>query len=319
MLDTFDAIGVVGQGFVGGSITGGMKEHMIVETYDKYVKEKSTCDSLEELCSKTSIIFVCLPTPMRKSGECDVSIIDGVVGEINEFSRGNLVVIKSTIPIGTSRKFSEKYGNINVVFNPEFLREKSALEDFQNQNRIILGGENKYTTTVAMMYMKVFQPPEVKYVHTTYEVAEMTKYMTNCFLATVGSFANEMYDIAQGLGVDYADVVECVRYDDRIEKAPIIVPGHDGSRGWGGHCFPKDLNALKYAANTNDIDTKVLDVVWEKNLEVRENRDWEQMKGRAVSDEASEDLEYFKRNLFKSIKLPEKYWINNGGSDDDKE
>lgn len=231
-----DVIGIVGQGFVGGSINEGMKEHYTIETYDKFVKSKSTCNSIAELTDKCIIMFVCLPTPMKKTGECDTSIIENVLDEIDECGNGNLVIIKSTIPVGTSRRFSEKYRNISIVFNPEFLREKTAVEDFKNQNRIILGGDRDDTMKVAMMYMTIFQPPEVKYMHVSYEVAEMTKYVTNCLLATIGSFANEMYDIAQEFDVDYNNVVECVRYDERMAKAPIVVPGHDGDRGWGGHC-----------------------------------------------------------------------------------
>ena len=214
-----DVIGIVGQGFVGGSINEGMKEHYTIETYDKFVKSKSTCNSIAELTDKCIIMFVCLPTPMKKTGECDTSIIENVLDEIDECGNGNLVIIKSTIPVGTSRRFSEKYRNISIVFNPEFLREKTAVEDFKNQNRIILGGDRDDTMKVAMMYMTIFQPPEVKYMHVSYEVAEMTKYVTNCLLATIGSFANEMYDIAQEFDVDYNNVVECVRYDERMAKA----------------------------------------------------------------------------------------------------
>ena len=307
-----DVIGVVGQGFVGGSITGGMKEHFVVETYDKYVEEKSTCSSLGELCGKSEIIFVCLPTPMRKSGECDVSIIDGVLSEINQLNLGNLVVIKSTVPVGTSRKFSEKYPNINVVFNPEFLREKTALEDFQNQNRIILGGDNKHTMIVAMMYVKVFQPPDVKYVHTTYEVAEMTKYMTNTFLSTVISYANEIYDICDALGIDYEEVRKCAVYDERLAKAPLMVPGPDDKmRFFGGHCFPKDLNALMFLARSLGVRHDILKASWDECLDGREVRDWEQMKGRAVSenDYNESDLEYLRNNLSNPSSLPKDLYI----------
>lgn len=302
-------IGIVGQGFVGGSINEGLKDYLQVETYDKYIKSKSTCNSLKSLVEKSGLIFVCLPTPMKKTGECDVSIIDGVLSEINDMNLERIVIIKSTVPPGMTRNFAEKYSNIRIVFNPEFLKEKTAVEDFKNQNRIILGGDVKYTSIVAMMYMQIFQPPEVKYIHTSYEVAEMTKYMTNTFLSTVISYANEIYGICEGLGIDYDEVRQCSIYDERLAKAPLIVPcGND--MGWGGHCFPKDLNSLMFVARGLGIDIDVLEASWKTNLRVRENKDWEQMKGRAVAieDELS-DLEYFRKNLFKSLNIPEKYLV----------
>jgi UDP-glucose 6-dehydrogenase len=287
-----ETIGIVGQGFVGGAIREGLKDYYNIATYDKFVREKSTCSTLSELTDKAIILFACLPTPMKKTGECDISIIDEVLGEINDCANGNLVVIKSTIPPGTSRMFTEKYKNISVVFNPEFLREKTANEDFINQNRIVLGGDRKDTMAVAMMYMKMFEPPAVKYLHTTYEVAEMTKYMTNTFLSTVISYANEIYDICEKLDINYDEVKQCAQYDERLKLAPLTVPGHDGDRFFGGHCFPKDLNCLMYVARELGVRHDILKSSWDECLATRGNKDWEQMVGRAVSEESETELEF---------------------------
>ena len=112
----------------------------------------------------------------------------------------------------------------------------------------------------------------------------MFSYFTNCFLATKVSFANEMKQICDGVGIDYDKVVEYALYDDRLGKSHFSVPGPDGNPGFGGHCFPKDLNAIRYLAESLGISPTVLNATWDKNLEVRseEERDWLRMKGRAI-------------------------------------
>jgi UDPglucose 6-dehydrogenase len=115
----------------------------------------------------------------------------------------------------------------------------------------------------------------------------MVKYFINCFLATKVSFANEVKQVCDSMDIDYDKVVEYALYDDRIGRSHLSSPGPDGSCGFGGHCFPKDINALMFLARENDVDPAVLKAVWKKNLEVREarHRDWEKMPGRAVSED----------------------------------
>jgi len=112
----------------------------------------------------------------------------------------------------------------------------------------------------------------------------MVKYMTNTFLATKVSFANEMYMICDKLDIDYDKVVEYSTYDERLGKSHWAVPGPDGKFGFGGSCFPKDINALLEVANKFKIDVFTLDGAWETNLQVRPEKDWEELKGRAVSE-----------------------------------
>ena len=111
---------------------------------------------------------------------------------------------------------------------------------------------------------------------------EMVKYLTNSFLATKVSFANEIYQVCEKLNIDYDKVVEYATLDDRLGKSHWNVPGPDGDFGFGGHCLPKDLSALIYLAMNLDTETNVLNAVEETNDVVRTNRDWENMKGRAV-------------------------------------
>ena len=273
-------IGIIGQGFVGTAVREGVKNFFNIETFD--INKESTCTSTKEVCDKSDITFVCLPTPMKKDGSCYTGIVEKVLSEINDINKCNVIVVKSTIPPGTTSKWNKMFNNINVVFNPEFLTEANAINDFKNQNRIIIGGPKKSASKVRRLFVKAF--PKVKIIKTDSTYAEMVKYVTNCFLATKVSFANEMYQICENLNIDYDKVVEYVKYDERIGNTHLNVPGPDGDFGFGGHCFPKDLNALINLAEKQGLglDINVLKATLETNNKVRTNRDWEQQKGRAV-------------------------------------
>ena len=270
-------IGIIGQGFVGNAIYQKFKEHYEVLTYDlDETKCNSTFDELEFKCRT---IFLCLPTPMNQDGSCNVSILENVLAELNQ--RGfHEVVVKSTIPPGTTQRWNEKYQDLNIVFNPEFLTERNAVDDFNNQNRIILGGPRPATTKLRQIYSKVF--PQAHIIKTDSTHAEMVKYLTNSFLSTKVSFANEIYQVCEKLKIDYDKVVEYATLDDRLGKSHWQVPGHDGDFGFGGHCFPKDLASLLYLTDELQTINNVLHATQDTNDEVRKNRDWEQMKGRAV-------------------------------------
>lgn len=312
-------IAVIGQGFVGGSLTTVFAERGFkVYVYDKAGKVATGGDgrfapidfpgidgptptqifaaAVGALKDFSGVFFVCLPTPMFEDGEADLSIVENTLKELSEVKGERIAVIKSTVPPGSVEKWNKKFAHtgLRVVFNPEFLTEANALEDMRNQNRIILGGPRPHINKVKLIFQTAF--PKVPLIKTSSTTAEMVKYVTNCFLAAKVSFANEMFQVCEaldksGLDIDYDKVVEYARFDERLGHSHWAVPGpvptHDGRyvKGFGGHCFPKDLNALKKVADQLGVDTKVLDAVWEKNLEVRpsEDRDWEKMQGRAVS------------------------------------
>jgi len=277
-------IGIVGQGYVGTAIKVGFEPHYdYIHTYDKYDLAKSSLPNIKDLVDKCDVIFVCVPTPMRKDGTCYTGIVEEVIKEIDYNVDVNkdkpIVVIKSTIPPGTTDKFNKSYSNVIVIFNPEFLTEENFLEDFKNQKRIILGGQRNGTNTLRQIYSKVF--PHATIVKTGSKTAEMVKYFINNFLATKVSFANEMYKVCEQVDIDYDKVVEYATYDERLGKSHWAVPGPDGDLGFGGHCLPKDLSAI-----INQFETYgLLEAVENVNDQVRDNRDWEEMKGRAIIDE----------------------------------
>ena len=280
-------IGIVGQGFVGTAINYGLKNFYKIYTYDI---DKAKCNStLSEIVKNCDIIFQCLPTPMKKTGECDLSIVRKSLVNINHISKrlskakNPIVIIKSTVPPGTTENLNKENNNLEVIFSPEFLTEANSIDDFKNQTRIIIGGPRPATTIVKTMYRRAF--PHIPIVKTGYRTSEMVKYFLNNFLTTKVLFANEMYQICQKLNIDYDKVTEYSLYDNRLGSSHLAVPGPDGDFGVGGHCLPKDLAAMRYLAKNLEIDTTILDAVEKKNNVIRNNRDWEEMPGRAISDE----------------------------------
>jgi UDPglucose 6-dehydrogenase len=302
-------IAVIGQGFVGGSLTTVFAERGFkVWTFDKIGKVAEGGDpgnfygrrpeSIAEFChaiedgSQSGIYFVCVPTPMFEDGSADLSIIESVLKELASAdgmpSQHRVAVIKSTVPPGSTERWNKTFAStaLRVIFNPEFLTEANALNDMREQNRIVLGGPRPHINRVKQVFQTAF--PKVPLIKTSSTTAEMVKYVTNCFLATKVALANEMAQVCealdhQGLDIDYDKVVEYAKRDLRLGDSHWSVPGPDGYRGYGGHCLPKDLNSLMFLSKELGIDPKVMKAGWEKNLEVREHRDWEDMIGRAVS------------------------------------
>ena len=271
-------IGVIGQGFVGTAVNEGLKPFFKIETFD--INKDSTCSSVIELSEKSDVIFVCLPTPMKIDGSCYLDIVEDTLLGLDIIKECKTIVVKSTIPPGTTEKWNKKFNYIQVVFNPEFLTEANSIEDYKNQNRIIIGGPRPATTKVKRIFAKAF--PKVPIIKTGPTTAEMVKYFANCFLATKVSFANEMYQICESLDIDYDKVVEYVKYDERIGNTHLNVPGPDGDFGYGGHCFPKDIGALISLAHDLNVRPRMLTATECKNNDVRTNRDWEKQEGRAV-------------------------------------
>jgi|TARA_B110000438_G_scaffold132806_1_gene128806 nucleotide sugar dehydrogenase len=275
-------IGIIGQGFVGNAIYQKFKNYYDVYTYDLQAKLcNSTLEIINENCN---IIFVCLPTPMDKDGRCHIGIVEEALSDLEILASidqsEKIVIIKSTIPPGTTKGWDKCFTFLDIVFSPEFLTEANAVSDFDNQTRIILGGNKIPTTKLKPLFAKVF--PKATIIKTDSTYAEMVKYVTNSFLATKVSFANEMYEICKGLNVDYDKVVEYACYDERLGKSHWAVPGPDGNFGYGGHCFPKDVQALINVAKDLKINPRMLEATNEKNFDTRIDRDWESMKGRAV-------------------------------------
>ena len=285
-------IGVVGRGFVGSAVQFGFSPQVgcdaEVRVYD--IDPSKSTHTLEETVNESDFVFLSVPTPSNGDGSINIDILDNALNNINEVSeRQNAILVRSTVIPGTTQKFQMKYTDLNLLFNPEYLTERSAKFDFINQSRFIIGsGEatisKMYSENLADLFRDRFGE-STSILETNYETAEMIKYMNNCFFVTKVSFMNEMYKVAEKSNVDWKQAVSGFVTDSRIGHTHLDVPGPDGKFGFGGSCFPKDIRAMIKHADGIGVDVNILKAAWKTNLQVRPEKDWEQLKGRAVVDE----------------------------------
>ena len=272
-----DKLGIIGNGFVGNAINQGMKNHFEILIHDK--NEQISNNSMEEVC-EADMIFICVPTPMTEQGEFDLSIIKDVVRQI---VAPKILIVKSTITPEYAKVMVEQFPWHSFVFNPEFLSERTAVEDFQNPSRIVIGGNHKDSLEkVEKMYRVVFPSRLIEIIKTDTKTACFIKYFSNCFFAAKVSLMNEFRQIADASGVDWNTALSGLLTSGWVNPMHTLVPGPDGDYGFGGKCFPKDINAfIKYSEKLN-VDSRLLRSAWEKNLEVRKNKNWLRIAG-AVS------------------------------------
>ena len=279
-------IGVVGNGFVGGAVRNGFSSNVgcdaEVKVYDKN-PTKST-HSLLEVVNDSDFVFISVPTPSFEDGKINLQILDDCLRDISSMStkQDTIFLIRSTIVPGTTRKLQNKYNTLNLVFNPEFLTERSANFDFINQSRFIVGGSIKNVEKVSSLFRWRFGET-VSIIETDYESAEMVKYMTNTFLATKISFLNDMKILSEAVDAEWYDVLEGFIRDGRVGHTHLNVPGHDGKFGFGGSCFPKDIQAIINFADDLGLSLDTLKGAWKTNLKVRPEKDWEKLEGRAIT------------------------------------
>ena len=240
--------GIVGLGYVGGTIHRAYKKHKIdVNTFDINKDLQPTHSQLSDFVRDSDIVYIAVPTPQSKDGSCDTSIVEGVIKQISAFeSYSPIIVIKSTVSIGSTNKLQEKYPQCPILFSPEFLREATADQDFANQPMMLVGYTDKsYRWAEQIMLEQQRITTSIGYMKCVPSTtAEMYKYVANAFLATKVSFANEMYDTATYNEVDWSSVANLLKQDVRLGETHWDVPGPDGLYGYGGNCFPKDVNAL---------------------------------------------------------------------------
>lgn len=268
-------VGVIGNGFVGESQAFAFSSTSEVRIFD--IDPAKSTHTLEEV-HECDYVFVCVPTPMRRDGSQDLSYVERV---FEQATQGPIYIIKSTVLPGTTNRLVEKYPNIYITFNPEFLTERSAKIDVLTQSRIVIGGNPNFTQAVAKLYKNRFTGRHI--IETDATTAELVKYMANTFLATKVSIMNEFKLLADTLGVNWEDALEGFAGDPRIGQSHIQVPGPDGRLGYGGTCFPKDVNALLTLAEQVKVPLLTIEAGWRTNLNVRPEQDWNNDKGRAVS------------------------------------
>ena len=221
----------------------------------------SFSSSLSQSVNNADIIFITVGTPTKRiENEADLSYVWNAAEEIsNNINKYCIVVTKSTVPVGTTReikniiskKINEK--NFDVVSNPEFLREGSAINDFMRPDRVIIGCENKKSEDIMKELYRPLYLIETPIISTTIESSEVIKYASNSFLATKISFINQVADLCEKVGADVQDVAKGMGIDKRIGNKFL----HAGP-GYGGSCFPKDVKAFIKTAEKNDINFSIL-------------------------------------------------------------
>jgi len=268
-------VGIIGSGFVGGSIAKGMQFHHEVRVYDI---DKNKCTHSFEDTVNTDFVFICVPTPMKsvEGSEANLSILYSFFDRLsneNLVKKNTVYIVKSTIPIGTIESLINKYGISNIVHSPEFLTARTAAVDFITPSRNIVGGEDEESV---IKVKKLFENrfPGVPCYTMPSKEAEMVKYMCNCFYATKVMFFNEMFLFAEKLNLSWEDVMTGIMSSGWVTHMHNQVPGHDGKLGFGGTCFPKDINAMISVMEKHGIEPHVLKGVWKQNLNVRPEMDW---------------------------------------------
>jgi len=247
-------LGIVGHGFVGKATDWGFNRRV-----SKFIVDPLLDTNIEDLKEfEPEIVFICVPTPMNNDGSQDSSIIENVIKELVLYCPNAIKVVKSTVLptlLDELHKFDSK-----LVYNPEFLREKHANLDFVNSEMIIFGGDRNISTQVANAYLRHSRCKTKEHIFTDLKTASFIKYSINTFLATKVIFFNELHSIYEKLQVkdSWESVVSTISKDSRIGDSHMNVPGHDGRRGFGGACFPKDSLALIKFAKSLDIDMNAL-------------------------------------------------------------
>jgi UDPglucose 6-dehydrogenase len=224
--------------------------------------------NIKDGVTSSLVIFIAVGTPSRKDGSADLSALEEVAREIADHMDGyKVVVVKSTVPVGTCRKIKALIQNhqtrptpFDIVSNPEFLREGSAIEDFMRPDRVTIGAESEQAVAIMKEIYSALYLVETPFVITTLESAEMIKYAANAFLATKVTFINEIANLCEYAGADVYHVAKAMGLDGRIGKK-FLHPGP----GFGGSCFPKDTRALLRMAHDWGYPFKTLNSVVEVN------------------------------------------------------
>ncbi len=258
-------IAIVGHGFVGKAFMNALNDN--IETY---IVDPKLNTSLSDLVSFVpDMIFICVPTPMNMDGSQDVTIINKVIKEIIDMSIDSLIIIKSTVLPDNLLEVQKLIPK--VIYNPEFLREAHANDDFINADLIILGGSKAESKKLSKFYDEHTKCLSNNYFFTDITTASYIKYTINSFLSMKVIFFNELKGLFEETDSNdsWEEFINILSFDKRIGDSHMQVPGPDGKYGYGGACFPKDTNALLKYSKSKNKELKVLKKVAEINNLIR--------------------------------------------------
>lgn len=261
-----DKVGIIGLGFVGGAINSSLE--MIMHSRLTLVDPaKGYTDKIED-CINCTGVFVCVPSPMGDDGQCDTSILENVLKQLKDVGYCGVIISKCTAPPDVYERLNLEYPNL--VHAPEFLTAANAVSDYVNGTFAMIGGCVPAYQREAERIIRLSQGRlGENVVYCSIGEAALAKYTINSFLATKVIFMNEIYNLAQKLGLRYEVVAAMYTMDPRIGKSHTVVPGPDGAFGFGGACFPKDTAALLKIAKQYNSDMMVLDAAVKKNTLLR--------------------------------------------------
>ena len=258
-------LGIVGHGFVGKATDWGFNKRISKFIVDPLLN--TSVSDLEDF--KPEIVFICVPTPMGDDGSQDSSIIEEVIKELALYCPNAIKVVKSTVLPSLLDELQKL--DAKLIYNPEFLREKHANLDFVNSDMIIFGGDRNVSTQVSNAYLRHSRCKTKEHIFTDLKTASLIKYAINTFLASKVIFFNELYSLYEKLDVadSWESLGNIISRDKRIGASHMHVPGHDGRKGFGGACFPKDSSALLNYAKNLEVELSVLFSAVEKNKSIR--------------------------------------------------
>jgi UDPglucose 6-dehydrogenase len=239
--------------------------------FDRSIREKrlSFTTDLDKTFQESEILFLCLPTPPGANGQADLSFVLNVADELgdlfNKYPGYRVIVNKSTVPVGTADKVHEKISaktdhEFDVVSNPEFLREGAAVEDFMKPERVVIGTRSQRAAELMRELYEPFVRSGNPILIMDERSSELTKYAANAMLATKITFMNEIANICERVGADVDNVRSGIGSDSRIGKRFLFA-----GIGYGGSCFPKDVQAIHHTAGEYGYDFKILDSVMKVN------------------------------------------------------
>jgi UDPglucose 6-dehydrogenase len=280
-------VGIIGNGFVGKATFQLKCKDIDILAYDINPASCVPQGLVLADMNKCELVFISVPTPMSKNGSCHLNIIESVLRDLASIDYKGFIVLRSTVPVGTCDK-------LNCYFMPEFLTEKNFINDFINNKDWMFGllgkpEDEQMKEKISELFSLAHANDRIKYNNLhfiTNKEAEMIKMFKNCYLATKVSFCNEIYQFCEQKQVNYEVVRALATADERILPSHTRVPGHDGQKGFGGTCFPKDTSSLRYEMQQANMTPYILNAIIERNeLVDRPQKDWLLDKGRAAVDE----------------------------------
>ncbi len=273
-------VGVIGNGFVGNATSQFENNEIAMLIYDISPDKCQPSElTLQEICKRSDIIFICVPTPMKKDGSCFLGIIENLILEMKLYSNLDKkpVVIRSTVPVGTVSK-------LNCFFMPEFLLPPLHSPSSASTTR----PPPPYSHTKSVIQDILVSNSQCGNIKTSNSMfvltdeAESIKLFKNTFLAVKVGFCNEFYRFCEGNNVNYSKVIEGVITDERITESHTNVPGNNGLFGFGGTCFPKDISSLQNQMKQLEVQSPITNAVIFRNNEIdRKQQDWKEDEGRA--------------------------------------